>query len=126
MERREPSFIQMKFQWIACQPADFSLSGKRKKKYSGNQTRSAYVYLIPRFWCIVSTFSSKQVKKKKFSRYLTRALSLLPMNHTLLPPSLPPTRGELAGPILQYLYFSMLKPRYTINYINKLRFSIFF
>lgn len=38
-----------------------------------------------------------------------------------LPPSLPPEESSRALPILQYLYFSMLKPRYIINYINKHR-----
>lgn len=38
-----------------------------------------------------------------------------------LPPSLPPEESWRALPILQYLYFSMLKPRYIINYINKHR-----
>lgn len=72
------------------------------------------------------TASPVQNKRKFVSIYrLTRVVSssceILP---SFLPPSLPPTRGELAGPILQYLYFSMLKPRYTINYINKLWSSI--
>lgn len=41
-----------------------------------------------------------------------------------LPPSLPPEESSRALPILQYLYFSMLKPRYIINYINKLQSTV--
>lgn len=102
MERREPSFTQKKFRWITCQSTDFSLlPGKRKKKQR-KYIRSSYVYLISSvLWCVASTFSSEQMEEKKFSRYLKRALSLLPMNCTLLPPSLPPSHPRRArGPYI--------------------------
>lgn len=59
--------------------------------------------------------------------FYVRRLSLLCNRNPLLPsplslpPSLPPEESWRALPILQYLYFSMLKPRYIINYINKHR-----
>lgn len=70
----------------------------------------------------VRTRKIKKKKKKKSDILFTYVVFLFCAIEPLffLPPSLPSTRGKLVGPILQYLYFSMLKPQYTINYINKL------
>lgn len=92
---------------------------RRTKKKRTEEMHKICNTSYPRFRNIASAFLSEQNKKSRdiLTCVVSPSCEIVPSS---LPPSLPPTRGELAGPILQYLYFSMLKPRYTINYINKL------
>lgn len=97
--------------------------------YVRNMIIYIYIYII-HVYAIRSRFSSERsipVSCKRHPLYVRRpfspsvqskVLSCLP---AFLPPSLPPEESSRALPILQYLYFSMLKPRYIINYIKKLR-----
>lgn len=95
-----------------------------------------YIYIYIIHVCAVrSRFSSERsipVSRKKHPLYVRRVSFILLCNRkphpafllSSLPPSLPPEESSRALPILQYLYFSMLKPRYIINYINKLRSAV--
>lgn len=97
--------------------------------YVRNMIIYIYIYII-HVYAIRSRFSSKRsipVSCKRHPLYVRRSFSpsvqskVLPCLPAFLPPSLPPEESSRALPILQYLYFSMLKPRYIINYIKKLR-----
>lgn len=81
----------------------FALGFYPKRKYPAGNTPPP-----PPFMCVASPTVHSKFHSPAF----------LPPS---LPPSLPPEESSRALPILQYLYFSMLKPRYIINYINKLR-----
>lgn len=97
-------------------------------------TYTLYIYII-HVYAVHSRFLSErnipQGIPQGTSPLYVRRLSLLcnrkpfaafpPPPFPSLPPSLPPEESWRALPILQYLYFSMLKPRYIINYINKHR-----
>lgn len=94
--------LKRNFGGLLVNPLTFPCCQVREKKKQRKYIRSSYVYLISSvLWCVASTFSSEQMEEKKFSRYLKRALSLLPMNCTLLPPSLPPSHPRRArGPYI--------------------------
>ena len=90
---------------------------KKKKKKWKNKINSP---------CIVADGATTAIGRSRslFTVYSRPSYVRRPLPSWAIVTSLPPSRGELAGPILQYLYFSMLKPRYTINYINKLWSSV--
>lgn len=98
--------------------------------YMWNMIISIYIYTLYTYTRDLLSVSIRTqhppypAKRKSIPLYV-RPLSFPcnrdPILPSCLPPSLPPVESSWALPILQYLYFSMLKPRYIINYINKLR-----